>query len=61
MLTTAGQFHNELIKLIDEEYQERRDNLSGGVANDYAEYMKWVGFIQGLRTALELAEINKQT
>ena len=61
MITTADQFYKELLKLIEEEYVQRRDNLAGGSAADYGAYMRAVGFVDGLRTVIELAEIAKDT
>jgi hypothetical protein len=57
MQTTAGKFASELIKLIQEEYERKKDNLIGGSARDYAEYQRHIGFISGLNTVLELMEI----
>ena len=60
MLTTAGQFHKELEKLISDAYNDRVERLTGGAPNDYAAYIRIVGYIDGLRTALELAQVAKE-
>lgn len=57
MQTTAGRFADELRKLIQEEYQKKRDNLAGGSAKDFSDYQKNVGFISGLQSVLELMEL----
>lgn len=57
MQTTAGRFAEELRKLIHQEYERVRDNLASGSAQDFQDYQKSIGFISGLRAALELMEL----
>jgi hypothetical protein len=56
MQTTAGKFASELIKLIQEEYEKKRDSVIGGSARDYAEYQRKIGYISGLHAVLEMME-----
>lgn len=57
MLTTAGRFAEELRKLIQEEYEKKRDNLVSGSAKDYSDYQKGIGYISGLNAVLELMDL----
>jgi len=53
MLTTRDQFIIELKMMIREDYERTRHNLSAGSAQNFDQYQKQVGKIQGLATALE--------
>jgi hypothetical protein len=54
MLNLNNAFENELKKLIDQEIERLKENLSNGLSVlDYAEYKHQVGKIIGLRTVLE--------
>lgn len=54
MLTAAALFEHELKKLINEQIATWSENLSGGCAQDYAQYRQVIGFIAGLKEALAL-------
>ena len=57
MLTYNSAFERELKKLIDREVEERKENLSTGLATiDFPTYKHQVGIITGLRVALGLCE-----
>jgi hypothetical protein len=57
MLTYSDAFERELQKLIVAEVERLLGNLGHGMGvTDYANYMKIVGEIAGLRKALEFCE-----
>jgi hypothetical protein len=57
MLTYSDAFERELQKLIVAEVERLLENLGHGMGvTDYANYMKIVGEIAGLRKALEFCE-----
>ena len=56
MLTTKDRFVAELKTAIRDEYIRIRDNVAAGSAQDYNQYQKQVGIIQGLVTALEFID-----
>ena len=56
MLTTKDRFVAEFKAMIREEYIRIRDNVATGAAQDYNQYQKQVGLIQGLATALEFID-----
>jgi hypothetical protein len=57
VLTYNSAFERELKKLIDREVEERKENLSTGLATiDFPTYKHQVGIITGLRMALDLCE-----
>ena len=56
MLTTKDRFVAELKAMIRDEYIRIRDNVATGSAQDYNQYQKQVGLIQGLSTALEFID-----
>ena len=57
MLTYSDAFERELQKLIVAEVERLLENLGHGMGvTDYANYMKIVGDIAGLRKALEFCE-----
>ena len=57
MLTFNTLFERELKKLIVASIEERKENLSTGLATiDFPTYKHQVGIITGLRMALELCE-----
>ena len=49
-------FHAVLEKRVLETIQSRIDSLANGVAVDYAHYRSNVGYIEGLRDALKIAD-----
>ena len=60
MLNQNTQFEIELQKLIDQEIERLKDNLSNGLSVvDYADYKHQVGKILGLRSVIELCEEAK--
>jgi len=57
VLTYNSAFERELKKLIEKEVEERKENLSTGLATiDFPTYKHQVGIIAGLRIAFELCE-----
>ena len=57
MLNQNIQFEIELKKLINDEIERIKDNLSSGLSVvDYADYRHQVGKILGLRSVSELCE-----
>jgi hypothetical protein len=51
-------FEKELRKLITEEIERLKDNVSNGLSVvDYSDYKHQVGKIAGLRTVLELCDM----
>lgn len=57
MLTGAMMFEHELRKLLKEAVETKSDHLvKGGSASDFPTYRHEVGYIAGLRMALELAD-----
>lgn len=57
MLTFNTRFEMELHKLIEQAIEERKEQLSTGLATvDFETYKHQVGIIRGLRLALELCE-----
>lgn len=61
MLTYKSFFEHELKKLIQEAVEARKENLAlGNGTVDFAAYRHHVGFVAGLRFALDLCdEANK--
>lgn len=53
MLTTKDRFVAEFKAMIREEYVRIRDNVATGSAQDFNQYNRQVGIIQGLSMALE--------
>lgn len=49
-----GMFQAALEKKINEHIQNQALSLAGGAAHSYDEYRFWVGYMQGLRVALDL-------
>ena len=63
-LTYNTMLKNELIKLIYEEIERLKENLTMAYHTegfDFASYKHLVGRIEGLRTALELCEQAETT
>jgi len=57
MLTYQAFYQHELQKLILDEIERRKDNLSrGSSADDFPAYKHQVGIIEGLRMALQLSD-----
>ena len=57
MLTFNTRFEKELLKLLEKEIEERKDQLSTGLATvDFETYRHQVGIIKGIRLAIELCE-----
>ena len=57
MLTYQTFYQHELQKLILDEIERRKDNLSrGSSADDFPTYKHQVGIIEGLRLALQLSD-----
>ena len=57
MLTLNTLFERELKKLITSAVEDRKDNLSTGLATiDFPTYKHQIGIIAGLRMALELCD-----
>lgn len=57
MLSTQAYFRNELLKLIVNEVDRIKENLTNwGATPDFPTYTHQVGKIDGLRVALELME-----
>ena len=57
MLTLNTLFERELKKLIASAVEDRKDNLSTGLATiDFPTYKHQVGIIKGLRLALEVCD-----
>lgn len=56
MLTKHTYLKKKIDQLISEQIEMLKDNLSLGSSNDYSDYMKVVGKIEGLRSALDLCE-----
>lgn len=54
------RFHSLLEQKIEETIRTRTDSLAGGAAVDYAQYMKTVGYINGLQDALKLCDDVEQ-
>ena len=44
------------LQKVKDRYEDVRDNLATGSANDYSEYKRLVGMIQGLRIALDIMD-----
>ena len=62
MLTYNGLYHSELTKLLNEEIERVKDNLTTAhyiEGFDFAEYKRMVGKIEGLRMALELSVVTE--
>jgi hypothetical protein len=53
MLTTKDRLMLELKIMIKEDYEKIRDNLAAGSAQNFDQYQRQVGKIQGLKAALE--------
>ena len=56
----ATRFHLLLEKKIDEAIQNRTVSLASGAAADYPHYKENVGYINGLRDALNLCDEVEQ-
>ena len=57
MLTLNTLFERELKKLITSSVEDRKENLSTGLATiDFPTYKHQVGIITGLRMALEMCD-----
>ena len=57
VLTIGGLFERELSKLIEDEVARVAANVIGaGGIGDFAEYMRQVGYLSGLRKCAELFE-----
>ena len=57
MLTYNSQFEKELKQLLEQMIEERKDQLSTGLATvDFDTYKHQVGIIKGLRLALEVCD-----
>jgi hypothetical protein len=58
MFNYNNLFEKELRKLITEEIERLKDNVSNGLSVvDYSDYKHQVGKIAGLRTVLELCDM----
>lgn len=58
-MTYIDYFLIEYHRLIKDEYEKRKENLALGNAQDFNQYNRNVGFISGLKMALDLAEEAK--
>jgi len=57
VLTYNGQFEQELMKLVNQEIDNRLNDLANVVAiTDHATYSHRAGIIQGLRMVADLCE-----
>jgi len=56
VITYETRFHQLLRKAIEDEIDRLARDLSQGAAQDFATYRWAVGMMEGLRTALALAE-----
>jgi hypothetical protein len=58
MFNYNNLFEKELRKLITEEIERLKDNVSNGLSVvDYSDYKHQVGKIAGFRTVLELCDV----
>lgn len=53
MLTTKDRLVYELRLMIKQDYEQLRDNIAAGSAQNFDQYQRQVGKIQGLSAALE--------
>ena len=56
MLTVRDVVLREFKRLVLEDFERTRDNMAGGSAQDYSQYQRQVGRIQGLVAALEMLD-----
>jgi hypothetical protein len=56
ILTTADRFRFELEKLIASRIDHHMQVIARGVPHDYAEYLRVVGRVEGMKDVIELIE-----
>jgi mRNA-degrading endonuclease RelE of RelBE toxin-antitoxin system len=56
LLKQSSYLKSKIEQLISEQIEMLKDNLSQGSPQDYASYLRVVGKIEGLRSALDLCD-----
>lgn len=53
-------FHEEIVRRVNAKRQERMESLANGACVDFADYRCSIGYFEGLKETLEIADEIKR-